>query len=248
MKRVIPLSLLIFAGMNSVAIGDDKDENPHIVVFDDAGAVGVEFEVIAPDVVSGVETVTVFTSSFNQVAGEYTSQPLSGAASGFINDDSAYESKGVPTGSNIRVTLIEVLPGSDPFFVSLGASFITQTGQSFNLGSSFDSHPTYGLLSDDPGFTGSATLVFELSDTNNMLEPSAMVGVRISADPADAVIPSEQCNIADLNADGSLNFFDVSAFLTAFAAMDLDVDFNNDGAFNFFDVSLFLMAFSAGCP
>lgn len=52
----------------------------------------------------------------------------------------------------------------------------------------------------------------------------------------------------DLTGDGALNFFDISAFLTAFAAMDPVADFNNDGAFNFFDISEFLAAFSAGCP
>jgi len=54
--------------------------------------------------------------------------------------------------------------------------------------------------------------------------------------------------IADLNGDGALNFFDVSAFLTAFAAQDPAADFTNDGAFNFFDVSAFLTAFAGGCP
>ena len=52
----------------------------------------------------------------------------------------------------------------------------------------------------------------------------------------------------DLNNDAALNFFDVSAFLSAFAAQDPIADFNNDGSFNFFDVSAFLTAFSAGCP
>tara|TARA_R110002073_G_scaffold118918_1_gene258467 strand:- start:345218 stop:346072 length:855 start_codon:yes stop_codon:yes gene_type:complete len=53
---------------------------------------------------------------------------------------------------------------------------------------------------------------------------------------------------ADLNDDGSLNFFDVSAFLNAFSASDPVADFTGDGLFNFFDVSAFLNAFSAGCP
>jgi len=53
---------------------------------------------------------------------------------------------------------------------------------------------------------------------------------------------------ADLTGDNSLNFFDVSAFLSLFAASDPIADFNNDGTFNFFDVSAFLSAFSAGCP
>lgn len=53
---------------------------------------------------------------------------------------------------------------------------------------------------------------------------------------------------ADLTGDGMLNFFDVSAFLAAFASQNPIADFNNDGFFNFFDVSAFLAAFSAGCP
>lgn len=53
---------------------------------------------------------------------------------------------------------------------------------------------------------------------------------------------------ADLTGDGLLNFFDVSAFLNAFAAQDPIADFTGDGLFNFFDVSGFLNAFNAGCP
>ncbi|MEX0876841.1 MAG: S8 family serine peptidase [Phycisphaerales bacterium] len=53
---------------------------------------------------------------------------------------------------------------------------------------------------------------------------------------------------ADINGDGMVNFFDVSAFLTAYNNQQPDGDFNNDGLFNFFDVSGYLAAFSAGCP
>lgn len=56
------------------------------------------------------------------------------------------------------------------------------------------------------------------------------------------------CNAADFTADGTLDFFDVSAFLTAFSIMDVAADINEDGLFNFFDVSTFLAAFAAGCP
>jgi hypothetical protein len=54
--------------------------------------------------------------------------------------------------------------------------------------------------------------------------------------------------LADLNDDGMLDFFDVSAFLTAYNAMDPAADLNDDGVFNFFDVSVFLSAYLAGCP
>lgn len=53
---------------------------------------------------------------------------------------------------------------------------------------------------------------------------------------------------ADLTGDGILNFFDVSAFLSAFSANDPLADFTGDGVYNFFDVSAFLSAFAAGCP
>lgn len=53
---------------------------------------------------------------------------------------------------------------------------------------------------------------------------------------------------ADLTGDGSLNFLDVSEFLSAFGSMEPSADFNTDGSFNFLDVSEFLAAFSEGCP
>lgn len=53
---------------------------------------------------------------------------------------------------------------------------------------------------------------------------------------------------ADFTGDGALDFFDVSAFLAAFGAMDPIADFTGEGAFDFFDVSAFLAAFGAGCP
>jgi hypothetical protein len=54
--------------------------------------------------------------------------------------------------------------------------------------------------------------------------------------------------LADLTGDGTLNFFDVSAFLNAYTASDPIADFNGDGGFDFFDVSAFLNAYNAGCP
>lgn len=53
---------------------------------------------------------------------------------------------------------------------------------------------------------------------------------------------------ADLTGDGLLDFFDISFFLSAFAAGDAIADFSGDGVFDFFDISAFLNMFSAGCP
>ena len=89
-------------------------------------------------------------------------------------------------------------------------------------------------------------------------EPGDEVASHVSGDWAALLIDgiwnvySIECSIpmcpADLTGDGLLNFFDVSAFLSAFAQQDPAADFTDDGAFNFFDVSAFLTAFSAGCP
>ena len=54
--------------------------------------------------------------------------------------------------------------------------------------------------------------------------------------------------VADFNGDGTTNFFDVSAFLSAFQATDPAADLNGDGALNFFDISAFLSLFIEGCP
>lgn len=53
---------------------------------------------------------------------------------------------------------------------------------------------------------------------------------------------------ADINGDGFLNFFDVSAFVQAYTAKAPQADLNNDGSHNFFDVSLFLQFYTQGCP
>lgn len=52
---------------------------------------------------------------------------------------------------------------------------------------------------------------------------------------------------ADMNADGALNFFDVSAFLNLYNDQNPEADFNGDGILNFFDVSAFVNAYNQGC-
>ena len=59
--------------------------------------------------------------------------------------------------------------------------------------------------------------------------------------------PASPC-LADLTGEGVLDFFDVSAFLQAFANQDSIADLTGEGIFDFFDVSAFLQAFAAGCP
>lgn len=65
----------------------------------------------------------------------------------------------------------------------------------------------------------------------------------------DPYIGNAGCNIADLAEPfGTLNFFDISAFLAAFNSSEPVADINNDGVFNFFDISAYLNEYAAGCP
>ena len=103
----------------------------------------------------------------------------------------------------------------------------------------------------DAGGTSSTTGGnFELAGTIGQPDASAeMTGGSFSVTGGFwAGVSSAPPCPADLTGDGSLNFFDVSAFLSLFSMNDPIADFNGDGAFNFFDVSAFLSAFAAGCP
>jgi len=107
-----------------------------------------------------------------------------------------------------------------------------------------------GVLDTDPTWTYDASEVgtaLAFGDLNNDSRTDMVVGY--SGDTSIRVFfgQAPECP-ADINNDGELNFFDVSAFLSAFASQELIADFTNDGEWNFFDVSAFLNAFSAGCP
>jgi len=70
---------------------------------------------------------------------------------------------------------------------------------------------------------------------------NGMDDVQVSTTPIDL------CDV-DINCDGNLDFFDISAFLAAFTLMDPRADFTGDGEFDFFDISAFLAQYQSGCP
>ena len=103
----------------------------------------------------------------------------------------------------------------------------------------------------------------DVGGTNNATGGNFTLSGTIGQPDAGAVMTGGQFSLAggfwpgvssapacpgDVNGDGMLNFFDVSAFLTAYNSMDPIADFNDDGMFNFFDVSAFLTAYNSGCP
>lgn len=77
---------------------------------------------------------------------------------------------------------------------------------------------------------------------------AALVGLPTMDFPRTIAFAVAPACVADFNADGELDFFDVQAFLSAFAADDPAADLTGEGTLDFFDVQAFLAAFSAGCP
>jgi len=91
--------------------------------------------------------------------------------------------------------------------------------------------------------TGDYTLHVKGTAVNQGAQGYALV---ITGDVTPA---ASGCNAADLAEPfGELNFFDISAFLSAFSAQDPAGDINNDAVFDFFDISSYLTIFANGCP
>lgn len=81
-----------------------------------------------------------------------------------------------------------------------------------------------------------------------MSETHAVIGADRLAGAAYAFGLACACP-ADFNADSLLNFFDLAAYLGAFAAGDPATDLAApNGVFNFFDVAAYIALYNAGCP
>ena len=114
-----------------------------------------------------------------------------------------------------------------------GASFPTTLLEGFDASTGLVSWTAPDVGSTDARLR----LVIRDSDGNESFDDSDL----------SFTITGNACS-ADLNDDGILDFFDISAYLSAFSSMDPFADLTDDGAFDFFDISAFLTAFSAGCP
>jgi len=95
--------------------------------------------------------------------------------------------------------------------------------------------------------------VIEVTSSASVTDTFVVIDGVVTADVTTtativATAPIPTCP-ADVAAPfGALNFFDVSAFISAFVTQDPSGDFLVDGVFNFFDVSAYIASFSAGCP
>lgn len=93
--------------------------------------------------------------------------------------------------------------------------------------------------------TSQVRVRFTAKDDVGAVVEAAVDGVVVNGLDCEDVV--DDCD-PDINGDGSLDFFDISAFLGAFGSGDPIADYNGDGSLDFFDISAFLSAFSAGCP
>ncbi len=97
-------------------------------------------------------------------------------------------------------------------------------------------------------FTGTATDTLTITS----LRSADQRQYRCIATTPCATLTSQPASLtlcrADLNCDGVLSFFDISAFLNAYSDQLPLADFDGDLAFTFFDVQQFLAAYSQGCP
>ncbi|MFK7883670.1 MAG: GC-type dockerin domain-anchored protein [Phycisphaerales bacterium] len=87
-----------------------------------------------------------------------------------------------------------------------------------------------------------------ISTTNNSSSIDLVDTASVLSDSTDYAV-NEPC-LVDLAAPfGSLNFFDVAAYVNLFNAGDPAADFAAPfGLINFFDISAFIAQFNAGCP
>jgi len=141
---------------------------------------------------------------------------------------------GFAGGSSQMATTLGVLGGDVAGFEVIypdQTTFTTVDGQAFDV------DELHALAEDAPPPNTLAKFTVMASDFNEM----------VIMNPT-TVLPDINVCLADINGDGVLNFFDVSALLVAFEGMDPIADLNGDGVFNFFDISAFLTAFAAGCP
>jgi fibronectin-binding autotransporter adhesin len=190
--------------------------------------------------------------------------PGAGVSSGGIGSEQRLEGIG-----QIAIDLINdgvIAPGlsvgtmtaNQPIFFAGIAGFEAEvndsTGDLLDSTSTIEIHGTLDVLYVD-GFAPKGFWVRTIMrgseitgkfDTVNVPAPGAGFITRV-INTGSEVLVGQTCP-SDQNMDGLLNFFDVSAFLSAFAAEDPSADLNPDGLFNFFDVSAFLSNFGVGCP
>jgi hypothetical protein len=133
-----------------------------------------------------------------------------------------------------------------------GGSFFNASAVSDLSFSVRDSSGSVIINVDDTGAGSSEFTTVELPEPGQyyiVVDGGNTNGIQLfSMTVSFATLEVKQDCPADFTGEGSLNFLDVSAFLTAFGNQEPSADFVVDGNYNFLDVSAFLTAFGEGCP
>jgi|GEM_PF-6677008 len=176
-----------------IVIEEEEEEEgvPHIVVGAADGALTLEFEIVEP--LAGVtgpggeELITLFLPQAqgslaiapSPLTGNvFASNPVSGLESGFANDDTGFEGEDLPTNADVNIRLISSDLADDVDFLFLFGSTVLSNADLELTGSGLTS------AADIEG-----TFVFELSDSGASGLAPASFGLRLTADPAAAVVP-----------------------------------------------------------
>ncbi len=137
-----------------------------------------------------------------------------------------------PTASIARSVAIEETPEGTVAYVGIDGGVVLMVNVS---------NPGLPTLIGD--FNAPASLNNGFAAIDGMVYAPGLDELMIVDSRLDCASPCR----ADMNKDGTLNFFDVSAFLIALGAGNASADLTDDGALNFFDVSAFLSIFESGC-
>ena len=202
--------------------GEEEGGVPHVLVEAANGSLTLDFMNATP--ASGIfgpggeDLLTVFLPQAegalatppSPLSGSvFASNPISGDASGFINDDIGFEGEGLPDTADISVSLTSIDLAPDVDFVFLfGATVLSNVD--LDLGGSglsqvdvnsavdlpgdfqFDFHPTYLLTSTRTDLSEiEGTFVFELADSGESALAPASFALQLTADTAAAIVVPE---------------------------------------------------------
>ncbi|CAE7756576.1 MMP24 [Symbiodinium sp. CCMP2592] len=172
------------------------------------------------------------------------------------DDNSDFDYYSVPTGEPVTMN-VQLTPQGGTYQITGqggggGGSFFNANAVSNLAFSVRDANSNIIVDVDDTGAGLSEFASVELPDPGQyyiVVDGGSTNGTQLfSLTVTFATLEVEEECPADFTGEGSLNFLDVSAFLTAFGNQDSSADFVADGNYNFLDVSAFLTAFSEGCP
>ena len=155
----------------------------------------------------------------------------------FLNEDGTLnETQTLSTGSVVEIVIADLDGNRLPDIVTAGNRAISST---MSPGVLIQNTPR--SISEHIVLPGGSTEAIALSDADQDGQQDL---VALSSQEQKLRVfygQADPCP-ADLNGDGTLNYFDVSVLIVE------QPDYNSDGSFNFFDVSAFLVDFKAGCP